>query len=238
MGGFGSKVPNILCLLQHLIHFLFESFLQVTRSDWKQWCSILESLSVLLELESESRKPKGTGIRTGIRIELCPTTDLFPISTYTGCNRLMYNPEHLLLCVPISTGYDPDQLQPIQILGRYWFFLYPRNIGRSCYRLFTTQVLFIMNRWPFLGDSAEMFLFIAWIELIPVGNFNCLWTSGKISLENWCSWLFPGSRGVRLDSVPISVYTPKGRQSMPPSYFCSIFNFIGTQAIQTRFCVA
>ena len=49
----------------------------------------------------------------------CPTTDIFPISTYIGCNRLMYNPDHLLFSVLISTGYDPDLFQPKLILGRY-----------------------------------------------------------------------------------------------------------------------
>ena len=34
--------------------------------------------------------------------EPCPTTDIFPISTYIGCNRLVYIPDHLLLCVLIE----------------------------------------------------------------------------------------------------------------------------------------
>ncbi len=74
-----------------------------------------------------------------LQFELCPMTAIFLISTYIGCNRLMYNPDHLLFSVLISTGYNPDLFQPKQILGRYWFFLYPRNIGRSRYRSVTTQ---------------------------------------------------------------------------------------------------
>ena len=41
-------------------------------------------------------------------------------------------------------------------------------------------VLFIMSRQPFPEGSANLFLFIVWTELIPVGNLDCLWNLGNI----------------------------------------------------------
>ncbi len=55
---------------------------------------------------------KGYSIPMRHNSELCSMTDIFWISTYIGCNLLVYIPDHLLLCVLISN--------PIVVIKRLW----------------------------------------------------------------------------------------------------------------------
>ncbi len=77
---------------------------------------MMSCVDPLLDLKNVGHQKKVVG-----RIGLCFYYNIFPISTYIGCNRLVYIPDHMLLCVLIST--------PIVAIDR----LRPRPIPTSTY---------------------------------------------------------------------------------------------------------